>query len=286
MIQGLPAKPFLKYPGNKYRLGDKIWEFMKLHDITQCNRFIEPFCGSMGLSLYLLDKLDCRNYYGADTNIALIETLNSVLMDLEEVLDWCSALFSKQTKEDYLETRKSFNWLLTEADVFTEYDPAALAAYFIYLNKVGYKGLVRFNKDGEFNVPYGDGKKASIPLDAMRRFAEAGDVISVQLADYKTTLSTYPERNSVYYLDPPYYSSKPGAFTSYNGETWDEADHVELLDYAFSLKAKGAKVLYSNNNEQFILDQLSDASDILQLSTYRGFRVVDELKATEILALL
>ncbi|WP_228736836.1 DNA adenine methylase, partial [Klebsiella variicola] len=31
--------------------------------------------------------------------------------------------------------------------------------FFLYLNRHGYRGLCRYNKKGEFNVPYGNYKK-------------------------------------------------------------------------------------------------------------------------------
>ena len=47
--------------------------------------------------------------------------------------------------------RERFNRLVAAGDS----DSAEAAALFYYLNRTGYNGLCRFNRKGEFNVPFG-----------------------------------------------------------------------------------------------------------------------------------
>jgi DNA adenine methylase len=281
------VKPFLKYPGNKFRLGEKIWQFMQMHGITACDRFIEPFCGTGGLSLYLQDKLKCSQYYWSDSDPYLIETLSYAITEPEDTIKVCEEYFKDQSKNAYLNVREHFNWLIHEADFLEEYNQAEVAACFIYLNKLGFKSLVGFNKAGHFNVPYGDGKKAVIPYKAIREFSTlAKTSISVEFNDYQSIFSKLPMKGSVFYIDPPQYSSKPSTVIKHFGGAWSANEHKRLIEYCFALKEKGAKVLYSNNNEEFIINLLSGASDIVYLDAYKGFHIVGELKPKEILAYL
>ena len=47
--------------------------------------------------------------------------------------------------------RERFNQLLRTG----QGESAETAALFYYLNRTGYNGLCRFNRSGEFNVPFG-----------------------------------------------------------------------------------------------------------------------------------
>lgn len=51
----------------------------------------------------------------------------------------------------FYQHRARFNGLLAEE----KGDTAEAAALFYYLNRTGYNGLCRFNRQGEFNVPFG-----------------------------------------------------------------------------------------------------------------------------------
>ena len=51
----------------------------------------------------------------------------------------------------FYEQRARFNVLLAEG----KGNSAEAAALFYYLNRTGYNGLCRFNRSGEFNVPFG-----------------------------------------------------------------------------------------------------------------------------------
>src|SRR5204863_3946664 len=90
------------------------------------------------------------------------------------------------------------------------------ASLFYFLNRTGFNGLCRFNRSGEFNVPFGRYARISYTKD----FLPYRDV----LADWTFTtgdLEAVPlNRSDFVYADPPYDVE----FTTYaqGGFSWDD----------------------------------------------------------------
>ena len=64
----------------------------------------------------------------------------------------------------FYEHRKRFNALLRAGKGKT----AEAASLFYFLNRTGYNGLCRFNRSGEFNVPFGSYKQITYMRDFSR----------------------------------------------------------------------------------------------------------------------
>src|ERR1051325_2850856 len=92
--------------------------------------------------------------------------------------------------------RQRFNKLLANEGAET----AETAELFYYLNRTGFNGLCRFNRSGEFNVPFGRYARISymrdftIYVEPLRRWTfTAADVEAMALED-----------DDFVYADPPY----------------------------------------------------------------------------------
>lgn len=115
-------------------------------------------------------------------------------------------------KRAYYRRRARFNELLAQGRWRTR----EAAGLFYYLNRTGYNGLCRFNRSGEFNVPFGRHARITYTQDFTQyRGVFAGwefsctdfEAIRLESADFV-------------YADPPYDVE----FTSYarEGFTWEE----------------------------------------------------------------
>ena len=108
--------------------------------------------------------------------------------------------------------RERFNGLLA-ADKGNSREAAAL---FYYLNRTGFNGLCRFNRTGEFNVPFG----RYVRIGYTRDFAPYRKMF----ADWTFTTADVEavplDRSDFVYADPPYDVE----FTQYSkdGFTWDD----------------------------------------------------------------
>ncbi len=89
------------------------------------------------------------------------------------------------------------------------------AARFLYLNRHCFNGLCRYNRRGEFNVPFGKYKKPYFPADEIRAFAEKAKRATFITAHYSETLDLVRDGNDVVYCDPPYLTESDN-FTAYH----------------------------------------------------------------------
>ena len=124
--------------------GGKRWQIPYLLTSgarTATDAGVEPFCGGLAVALGLSPQRALLN----DANPHLINFYRwlqrGLVTDIEMAND--ESLFNRQ--------RARFNELLQTGGVTT----AEAASLFYFLNRTGYNGLCRFNKQGEFNVPFG-----------------------------------------------------------------------------------------------------------------------------------
>ena len=136
----LPAalRPPLKWAGGKR------WQVPRLQSIWTPHarrRLVEPFVGGLGVSLGLLPARALLN----DANPHLINFYRWLQRGLQIDLPM------ENDETLFYRHRNRFNVMLAKG-AGAEREAAAL---FYYLNRTGYNGLCRFNRSGEFNVPFG-----------------------------------------------------------------------------------------------------------------------------------
>jgi DNA adenine methylase len=248
-------KSFLKWAGNKFRVLPDL-----LPHIGSPKKYIEPFGGSLSVAL----NINAEEYILNDINQDLYSLYTNVD---EKFVNECKKLFTDEnnTKEKYLELRKSFN---------TIKDCRERAKLFLYLNKHAFNGLSRYNSKGEYNVPYGriakDSKtgekkitKAHFPEQELNHFR---DVFLTQKVNFFNTsfsdkfLYQNIESGDVIYFDPPYVpASETASFTDYAKEGFTYDQQVELVELAKSLAQCGAKTIISNHDVPATRELYKDA---------------------------
>lgn len=137
-------RPFLKWPGGKFRLIDRIRDYL-----PKGQQLIEPFLGSAAVFL----NTNYDHYLLNDKNWDVISLYRILQKEGHHFIEACRPMFSKKNNTDkrYYFLRKHFNQCQ---------DLQERAALFLYLNRHGYNGLCRYNaRKGEFNVPFGRYKK-------------------------------------------------------------------------------------------------------------------------------
>src|SRR5690606_20091666 len=144
-------KPILKWAGGKRWLVPHIRPiWMRFQD----RRLVEPFCGGLAITLALAPSRAWAN----DINPHLINFYNQVKQGLVVTIPM------ENDRELYYSHRARFNALIKNGGQ----DTTEAAQLFYYLNRTGYNGLCRFNKSGQFNVPFGRYKT----INYARDFAE------------------------------------------------------------------------------------------------------------------
>lgn len=185
--------------------GGKRWQVRALEPIWKAHahrRLVEPFCGGLAVALGLAPAR------------ALLNDVNPHLISFYEWLRRGLTISIPLANDEALfyAHRARFNELLNAGKGKT----AEAASLFYFLNRTGYNGLCRFNRSGEFNVPFGSYKKIPYRRDfAPYRAAFAAWDFSV--ADFE---SIPLDPADFVYADPPYDVE----FTHYarGGFSWDD----------------------------------------------------------------
>ena len=231
-------KPFLKWAGNKYRVLPHL-----LPHIGYPKRYCEPFGGSMSVALNITTA---EEFILNDINKDLVSIYRNIVDGNDSsFIKYCEKLFvpENNTKEVYLDLRKHFNQAT---------DSTERARLFIYLNRHCFNGLSRYNKKGEFNVPFGKYDKPSCPSGEMMNFRmyflqRKHTFTSVSFED--SSLYQSLESGDVVYFDPPYVPvSDTAYFTDYATEGFTHEQQVKLAEIAESLCNRGVKVIVSNHD--------------------------------------
>lgn len=197
-------------------------------------RLFVPFAGGGALVFEMAGRVA----YVSDANAHLI---NSYVAIRDRVEDLILALEDHKNDRDYYDAVvESFN------DGYG--DELWRAAAFLYMNKVGFNGLCRYNLKGGYNVPFGDNPKAKIcDADNLRACSEALRGVEIVADDFRE-VEARVQPGDCLYLDPPYLpESKTASFTGYWGK-WGNDEHEACAALFRRLVARGVHVLVSNSD--------------------------------------
>lgn len=232
-------RPFLKWAGGKYSL---LPELDRL--IPAGKRLIEPFVG--GGSVFLNSEKH-ESFLLADVNADLINLYQ--MLDVDHIRVWSLAkiLFQHSNSEEaYKELRDEFNHQRMGAP--------ERAAAFLFLNRHCFNGLIRYNRDGFFNVGWGKYESPYFPEAEIKAFKQKSHKCVFMNAGFRRTLALAGD-GDVVYCDPP-YEPLPGTagFTNYTAGGFSWADQISLAESCVAAYQRGAKVLISNSTAPRILE--------------------------------
>jgi DNA adenine methylase len=249
-------KPFLKYPGNKFRILNKI--IPKLIDNSDL-RFVDLFCGSCSVFLNTNYKVNIL----CDINRDLINLYNNLnnLNYINELKEYF--IEENNVKEQYLNLRDIFN---------NSNDDYLRSKLFLYLNRHGFNGLIRFNKNNKFNVPFGLYNNPYFPLKELNYFINKIKNNYNNFVNYDFRESIYfLDQNDIVYVDPPYVPlSKTANFTGYvnNFTLKDQEDLAELIKKLH--RDKNVIFVISNHDTEYIRNLYNDADEIESFDVRRN----------------
>lgn len=236
MVRASGLRPPVKWAGGKRWLAPRIRRFWEPY---RERPFVEPFCGGLAVALALVPEQ------------AFLNDINPHLVNFYR---WLQAglmigIVMENDSDLYYEHRRRFNELLARGEESTQ----EAAELFYYLNRTGYNGLCRFNRSGEFNVPYGRYARINYVRDfsSYRRQLSKWDFSTVDFEG----LTLDPD--AFVYADPPYDVD----FTQYAREDFSWADQVRLVRW---LGAHRGPVVLSNEATDRIVELYMGAGFTLE----------------------
>jgi len=218
--------PPVKCQGIKTKL---VPEIKRLAVPQEFDRWIEPFCGSCVVALNVQPKRALLS----DANLHIIRLYKEIQVGIitpaiaRGYLEDEGENLRKVGEAHYYEIRNRFNTQPNSLD-------------FLFLNRSCFNGVIRFNRSGRFNVPFGHKPdrfaKAYITKIAnqIRRVSEAAGNHDWEfvVADFAKTIAVATE-NDFIYCDPPY----AGRHTDYFNQ-WSENDERRLFQLLENTQAR------------------------------------------------
>jgi len=200
-------KPFVKWSGGKR---DEINKFIK-YIPSDINTYLEPFVGGGAVLFYL------------QPNKSVISDVHKELIDLyKSIKNGCSNEiyeFMKENKneeENYYKVRDNF-------EVTNELDNAKR---FYYLRKTCFRGMLRYNKKGKFNIPFGRYKTYN--FEDLKNDEYEKTLINSEIynTSFEYIFENYNNKDNFMFLDPPYDSE----FTDYGYCSFGKKEQHKLAD--------------------------------------------------------
>jgi DNA adenine methylase len=259
------VRPLLKWAGGKRQLLPVLAE----HYPPTFSRYIEPFMGSAAVFFDLLNsgRLARKAIVLADVNPDLIGCYRMLRDRPEAVIRALNSLAREYRgggNECYYDVRDTrFNPLraalqaraAAPGDVADMYTPG-LAAMLIFLNRTGFNGLFRLNRQGGFNVPAGRYTNPRICDETHLRLvsrALASPGVTIALQSFDRTLDLAAAGDFVY-CDPPYAPlSRTSSFANYTADGFTAFDQRRLQQKVVAACKRGAFVVVSNSSAAEIL---------------------------------
>lgn len=213
--------------------GGKRWQVPHLQptwDKHKLKRLVEPFGGGLAVTLGLLPKR------------ALLNDINPHLMNFYRWVKQTGLPATIRRANDetlYYQHRSTFNNLISTG----QSDTSTAAELFYFLNRTGFNGLCRFNRKGQFNVPFGRYQTITYAPD-FKAYQSLFDLWEFGCADFQClTIAS----DDFIYADPPYDVE----FTAYSqgGFSWD--DQVRTAEW---LAAHKGPVVLANQSTSRIRD--------------------------------
>jgi len=211
-----PFVPPLKCQGIKTKL---VADIKALARQSEFDRWVEPFCGSCVVALNVQPKVALL----CDTNVHII----GLYQDIKEKQITASTAreFLEEEGEKLRLSGEEYYYIVRE-----RFNDTPSSLDFLFLNRSCFNGVIRFNRKGRFNVPYGHKPerfaKAYITkiTNQIKRIAEvlSQSDWTFAVSDFRDTLAQ-AKQGDIVYADPPYAGRHVDYFNS-----WSEDDEVEL----------------------------------------------------------
>ena len=233
---GQPLRPLVKWSGGKR---DEIEE-IKRHMPASYSTYAEPFAGGASLLFHLNPSDDTRTVI-SDTHPELINLYRQIGLGRSEEIRRILGTYPL-TEEGYYHVRD---------DVSPSNDTES-AARFYYLRKTCYRGMLRYNASGKFNIPWGRYKNVNWDELDNPGYTELLSRTEIIDGDFSEVFERYQGEDTFMFLDPPYDTP----FSSYGpAGKFDQEDHKRLFECFESTTARCLMVI---SETPFIKDLYKD----------------------------
>ena len=197
-------KPIFKWSGGKK---DEIPKFLE-HIPKFTGTYLEPFIGGGAVFFHLNPKKAAIS----DMHKELVDFYQSIKNgDCDKIYNFMKSHPNKE--EEYYKVRD-----IEPKNVLEN------GARFYYLRKTCYRGMLRYNKKGKFNIPYGKYKTYNYENLKNKDYEKLLKNTDIYNESFEHIFKNYNSKNNFMFLDPPYDSE----FTDYGYCKFGKDEHKTL----------------------------------------------------------
>jgi DNA adenine methylase len=213
-------KPLIKWSGGK---SDEIKRFEKYFPVN-FNKYIEPFVGGGSVYFYL----NPTNAVISDVHSELIDLYKNIgegkMNDIYEFMEK-----TPNDEETYYKVRDNM-------PINNSLDNAKR---FYYQRKTCFRGMLRYNKNGKFNIPFGRYKTINYNDLTNKSYEDLLSRTEILNKGFEYVFENYNDENNFMFLDPPYDSE----FTDYGYCQFGKEEQKKLAEIFKTTKIKCLMVI-------------------------------------------
>lgn len=254
--------PIVKWSGGKR---DEIKQFEKY--IPSFDTYIEPFVGGGAVFFHL------------NPSRAVISDVHPELIDLYRTIGNGDAHHIKEFMETHPNDEKEYYRVRDEFEPATQTERACK---FYYERKTCYRGMLRYNRQGKFNIPFGRYKKVTWNELDDPRYAELLSRTTILNSPFEDVFRDYNDETNFVFLDPPYDS----IFTDYGYCSFTKDHHLRLAECFKTTRNKCMMVIGKTPFiEELYKDYIVDEFDKKYAFKLHSGRVGDEINTKHLIIL-
>lgn len=201
-------KPLVKWSGGK---SDEI-EHIKPHIPDEYDTYIEPFVGGGAV------------FFDLKPHKAVINDIHPELINFYQQIKEGNGVRLYDVMKD-IETDEDNYYFMR--DIFEPENKFEEALQFYYLRKTCFRGMLRYNANGKFNIPYGRYK--TINIEELKNEDYHNVMLNTEILnkDFSYVFDNYNSKDNFAFIDQPYDS----VFTDYGYCEFKRDDQERLANY-------------------------------------------------------
>ena len=244
----------LNYIGGKARILDQVLPYFPLH----IDYFVDLFCGGCNVGIntraehHIYNDISSQligllSLFASKDPDMLIQEINHIIdkYEFSRTSDHnfayyggnCMKGVSEYNREKFIALRDEFN----SHQYHDDYYYTLLYTLIVF----GFNNQMRFNSQGEYNLPVGKRDFNNVLQNKLKKFMIAlqHQETTITNSDFRHFNTEFLTDNSLVYVDPPYLIT--GATYNENGG-WTEQDELDLLLFLDDLNVRGIHFALSN----------------------------------------
>jgi|SRR6185312_12304359 len=249
----------LRYPGGKGKIIKFVHDLFRVNGLCDCV-YVEPFAGGASVALSLLFNEYAKRIIINDKDLSIYAFWHSVLNDTENL---CKRIADCKIDVSNWDIQREKQRHKNEENLLD------LGFSTFFLNRCNRSGIILAgiiggrNQDGAYKIDARFNKQDLIKrIEKVANYKARIELFNSDALELIHTVSQRPEKNVLYYLDPPYFVKGQVLYLNH----YKAQDHIDIFKLMDGLD--DAQWIVSYDNVNFIRDLYRKYSQVYYKLNY------------------